>query len=61
MKRLFLLVSISLFTLLPLFAQSWADKAAKSVFTVKTFAADGTMIASSNGYCPILSKTHQYV
>lgn len=50
MKRLFLLVSISLFTLLPLFAQSWADKAAKSVFTVKTFAADGTMIASSNGF-----------
>lgn len=37
--------------LLPLQAQpSWVKKATKSVFTVKTFAADGSLIASSNGF-----------
>ena len=29
---------------------SWAKKAMKSVFTLKTFAADGSLIASSNGF-----------
>lgn len=29
---------------------SWAKKATKSVFTLKTFAADGSLIASSNGF-----------
>ncbi|WP_036912219.1 serine protease [Prevotella sp. FD3004] len=33
------------------FAQpSWVKKATKSVFTLKTFSADGSLIASSNGY-----------
>ena len=50
MKRYLLLFPFYLITLLPLSAQSWADKAAKSVFTLKTFATDGTMIASSNGF-----------
>lgn len=31
-------------------AQPWAKKATKSVFTLKTFAADGSLIASSNGF-----------
>jgi len=31
-------------------AQSWASKAAKSVFTLKTFGADGTLIGSANGF-----------
>ena len=31
-------------------AQSWASKAAKSVFTLKTFAPDGSLIASSTGF-----------
>lgn len=40
-----------LFTHSPLSAQpSWAKKATKSVFTLKTFAADGSLIASSNGF-----------
>lgn len=39
------------FTLSPLQAQpSWVKKATKSVFTLKTFAADGSLIASSNGF-----------
>ena len=29
---------------------SWAKKATKSVFTLKAFAADGSLIASSNGF-----------
>lgn len=28
----------------------WVKKAAKSVFTLKTFAADGTLVGSSNGF-----------
>lgn len=55
MKRI--LISLSLITLyvaccLPTAkAQpSWAKKAGKSVFTLKTFAADGSLIASSNGF-----------
>lgn len=40
-----------LFALSPLSAQpSWVKKATKSVFTLKTFAADGSLIASSNGF-----------
>ena len=37
-------------TLVPARAQAWAKKASKSVFTLKTFDADGTLIASSNGF-----------
>ena len=40
-----------LFTLSPLSAQpSWVKKATKSVFTLKTFSADGSLLASSNGF-----------
>ena len=28
----------------------WVKKAAKAVFTLKTFDADGNLIASSNGF-----------
>ena len=38
-------------TFLPLYAQpGWVKKATKSVFTVKTFSADGSLIGSSNGF-----------
>lgn len=51
MKRiLFILFTLhcSLFTL---FAQpAWVKKATRSVFTLKTFADDGSLIASSNGF-----------
>jgi len=40
-----------LFTFLPLSAQpSWVKKATKSVFTLKTFTADGTLLGSANGF-----------
>ena len=39
-----------LFTFSPLHAQPWLKKAAKSVFTVKTFNADGTLLGSANGF-----------
>jgi len=48
-KILFILftLQISLFT----FAQpGWVKSASKSVFTLKTFSADGSLIASSNGF-----------
>lgn len=50
MKRFLFLLPFHLFTLLPLSAQSWISKAAKSVFTLKTFGADGTLLASSTGF-----------
>ena len=36
-------------SVLPVCAQSWVKKAAKSVFTLKTFDSEGTLLASSNG------------
>ena len=51
MRRIIGLLPFYLFTILPLQAQpSWVKKATKSVFTLKTFAADGSLIASSNGF-----------
>ena len=42
---------LHLFTFSPLMAQpSWVKKSTKSVFTVKTFSADGSLIGSSNGF-----------
>lgn len=51
MSRLFIIV-ISLFVFQQAKAQtpSWAKKATKSVFTLKTFAKDGTLIGSSTGF-----------
>ena len=50
MKRIFILLPFFLLSLLPVSAQSWVSKAAKSVFTLKTFAADGNLLASSTGF-----------
>ena len=50
MKRLLFVLPLYLFTLLPVSAQSWASKAVKSMLTLKTFAADGTLLASSTGF-----------
>lgn len=49
MKRLFFL-PLFLLSFLSLSAQSWVSKAAKSVFTLKTFSADGSLLASSTGF-----------
>lgn len=50
LKRLMIFLPLYLYTLLPISAQSWASKAAKSVLTLKTFTADGTLLASSTGF-----------
>lgn len=55
MKRLLISLSVIIcyLALLPTTAgaqPSWVKKATKSVFTLKTFAADGSLIASSNGF-----------
>lgn len=55
MKRLLISLSVIIcyLALLPATAgaqPSWVKKATKSVFTLKTFAADGSLIASSNGF-----------
>ena len=45
------MISCLLFAVLSTFAQpGWVKNASRSVFTLKTFAADGSMIASSNGF-----------
>ena len=50
MKK-FLLILFTLHFSLFTFAQpNWVKNASKSVFTLKTFAADGSLIASSNGF-----------
>ena len=50
-RRVMSVMLLSLFTCLTSFAQpDWTKKATKSVFTLKTFTADGSMIASTNGF-----------
>ena len=50
-RRVIGVLLLYLFTFLPLQAQpSWVKKATKSVFTVKTFNADGSLIGSTNGF-----------
>jgi tetratricopeptide (TPR) repeat protein len=45
------MISCLLFAALCTFAQpGWVKNASRSVFTLKTFAADGSLIASSNGF-----------
>jgi len=50
-RRVMGVLLLYLSTFLPLYAQpGWVKKATKSVFTVKTFSADGSLIGSSNGF-----------
>ena len=45
------MISCLLFAVLSTYAQpGWVKNASRSVFTLKTFAADGSLIASSNGF-----------
>ena len=51
MMKKILLILFTIHCSLVTFAQpSWVKKATKSVFTLKTFSADGSLIASSNGF-----------
>ena len=51
MKRLFFMIGCMLLATVS-FAQNpaWAKKAANAVFTLKTFNADGSLLASVNGF-----------
>lgn len=49
MKKLFLLFLLTA-TVSSAIAQSWVSKTAKSVFTLTTFKADGSLIASTTGF-----------
>jgi hypothetical protein len=45
------IIGCLLFAVVSTFAQpGWVKNASRSVFTLKTFAADGSLIASSNGF-----------
>jgi len=50
MKRLYILTSLLMLAISVMAQPDWAKKASKSVFTLKTFTADGTLIASTNGF-----------
>ena len=49
-KILLILIAFQLSILTSIAQPSWVKKATKSVFTLKTFTADGSLIASSNGF-----------
>lgn len=50
MKKLFTMIALLLIAAAVTAQPSWTKKATKSVFTLKTFAADGTLIGSTNGF-----------
>lgn len=50
MKYIFNTVCMALFCLSAMAQPDWAKKAIKSVFTLKTFSADGSLLASGNGF-----------
>ena len=50
MKRIYSLLFITCLFLTTAVAQPWAKKAGQSVFTLKTFKADGSLLASANGF-----------
>ncbi len=51
MKRIYFILFILLTSFSTAFAQpSWVKKSSKSVFTLKTFSPDGSLLASSNGF-----------
>ena len=50
MKRLYIIIIGVLLTATANSQPSWTKKATKSVFTLKTFSADGTLIGSTNGF-----------
>lgn len=50
MRRISVIIIVSCLFINHAVAQSWVKKATKSVFTLKTFAADGSLLGSSNGF-----------
>ena len=50
MKKMIMICSLLLSAACTFAQPGWVKKATKSVFTLKTFAADGSLVASSNGF-----------
>lgn len=50
MRRIFIFALLTIITNIISAQPNWAKKAAGAVFTLKTFSADGAMIAGSNGF-----------
>ena len=50
MKKRILFIILAVLPLLAMAQPGWVKKATKSVFTLKTFAEDGSLIGSSNGF-----------
>ena len=50
MKKLFTMIGLLLIAAAVTAQPSWTKKATKSIFTLKTFDADGTLIGSTNGF-----------
>ena len=50
MKKRIILIILAVLPLLAMAQPAWVKKATKSVFTLKTFAEDGSLIGSSNGF-----------
>ena len=50
MKKKIILILLGVMPLVAMAQPSWVKKATKSVFTLKTFAEDGSLIGSSNGF-----------
>ena len=50
MKKMLMICSLLLSAACTFAQPGWVKKATKSVFTLKTFAADGSLVASSNGF-----------
>ena len=50
MKKICILYCLLLVTVTSFSQPDWSKRATKSVFTLKTFAADGSLIASTNGF-----------
>ena len=50
MKKLYIIINLLIVAAVAAAQPSWVKKATKSVFTLKTFAADGALVASSSGF-----------
>ena len=50
MKKLYIIINLLIVTAVAVAQPSWVKKATKSVFTLKTFAADGSLIGSTCGF-----------
>ena len=50
MKKLYIIINLLIVAAVAVAQPSWVKKATKSVFTLKTFAADGSLMASSCGF-----------